>query len=102
MIPRTSRTLAGALAVMAVGLTALPAAAQENLAEARLRKIEAEVRALQRQVFPGGDGRFFEPEVSTATGARPGPTTPSTTAVTDILIRLDALEAQMQALTAQT
>ena len=102
MITRTSRTLAGALAVMAVGLTALPAAAQENLAEARLRKIEAEVRALQRQVFPGGDGRFFEPEVSTATGARPGPTTPSTTAVTDILIRLDALEAQMQALTAQT
>lgn len=102
MITRTSRMLVGALAVMAVGLTALPATAQENLAEARLRKIEAEVRALQRQVFPGGDGRFFEPEVSTSTTARPGPTTPSTTAVTDILIRLDALEAQMQALTAQT
>ena len=102
MITRTSRALAGALAIAAVGLTSIPVQGQEATGEARLRKLEAEVRALQRQVFPGGDGRFFEPEVSTATPSRPGPTTPSTTAVTDILIRLDALEAQMQALTAQT
>lgn len=102
MITRTSLIPGGILAALAMGLTALPAAAQDASAEARLRKVEAEVRALQRQVFPGGDGRFFEPEVSTAAQPRPGPTTPSTTAVTDILIRLDALEAQMQALTAQT
>lgn len=102
MITRTSLIPGGILAALALGLTALPAAAQDASAEARLRKVEAEVRALQRQVFPGGDGRFFEPEVSTAAQPRPGPTTPSTTAVTDILIRLDALEAQMQALTAQT
>ena len=102
MITRTSRALAGALAVAAVGLTAMPVLGQEATGEARLRKLEAEVRALQRQVFPGADGRFFEPEVNTATPSRPGPTTPSTTAVTDILIRLDALEAQMQTLTAQT
>lgn len=102
MFTRRSRVLAGALAVLATGLVAVPASAQDASGEARLRKLEAEVRAIQRQVFPGSDGRFFEPEVSTATTARPGPTTPSTTAVTDILIRLDALEAQMQALTAQT
>lgn len=102
MMTRTSPISGGVLAALALGLTALPAAAQDASAEARLRKVEAEVRALQRQVFPGGDGRFFEPEVSTAAQPRPGPTTPSTTAVTDILIRLDALEAQMQALTAQT
>lgn len=101
MITRSCRVLAGTLAVMATGLVALPAMAQDASGEARLRKLEAEVRAIQRQVFPGGDGRFFEPEVSTATPSRPGPATPSTTAVTDILIRLDALEAQMQALTAQ-
>lgn len=102
MITRTSLIPGGVLAALALGLTALPAAAQDASAEARLRKVEAEVRALQRQVFPGGDGRYFEPQVSTAAQPRPGPTTPSTTAVTDILIRLDALEAQMQALTAQT
>ena len=102
MFTRSSRALAGTLAVLATGLVAVPASAQDASGEARLRKLEAEVRAIQRQVFPGSDGRYFEPEVSTATTARPGPTTPSTTAVTDILIRLDALEAQMQALTAQT
>lgn len=102
MFTRSTRVLAGALAVLATGLVTIPASAQDASPEARLRKLEAEVRAIQRQVFPGSDGRFFEPEVSTATPSRPGPTTPSTTAVTDILIRLDALEAQIQALTAQT
>ena len=52
---------------------AVPATAQETqaAAEARLRKIEAEVRALQRKVFPGGDGKFFEPQIA------PGTQTPS-------------------------
>ena len=102
MMMCTSRNLAGLLAIVAVGLVPVPSLAQDSSGEARLRKLEAEVRALQRQVFPGGDGRFFEPQIGTASTARPGPTTPSTTAVTDILVRLDALEAQMQALTAQT
>jgi len=90
-----------ALALAGTGLTALPAAAQTADQDARLRKIETEVRALQRKVFPGGDGRFFTPEVLTpdagATNAAP-----TTTAVTDILGRLDALEGQLARLTAQT
>lgn len=99
---RNSRALVGALALVATGLTVMPAAAQDTSGEARIRKLEAEVRALQRQVFPGG-GKMFEPQITNgAQGAATGPTTPSTTAVTDILIRLDALEAQMQSLTAQT
>lgn len=104
-----SRTLAFRLvgaALVAATLAPLPAAAQDTSAEARLRKVESEVRALQRKVFPGGDGRYFEPQIApetapattsqTATGA------PSTTAVTDILVRLDALEAQLQRLTARS
>ncbi|KPF62955.1 hypothetical protein IP79_11660 [Porphyrobacter sp. AAP60] len=73
-------------------------------AETRIRKIEAEVRALQRKVFPGGDGRFFEPQIAPGTQAptTTAPTTTSTTAVTDILVRLDALEGQLQALTARS
>lgn len=102
MMIRSSRALVGALALVASGITAMPVAAQDTSGEARIRKLEAEVRALQRQVFPGG-GRMFEPQINSAAQTAPaGPTTPSTTAVTDILIRLDALEAQMQALTAQT
>ncbi|WP_285713533.1 tetratricopeptide repeat protein [Erythrobacter oryzae] len=92
------------------GSIALPVAAQETpaAAEARLKKIEAEVRALQRKVFPGGDGKFFEPQITPGTqGAAqtPAPTTggvPAATAVTDILVRIDALEAQLQRLTARS
>jgi TolA-binding protein len=102
MISRTSRAAIGALAMIATGLTAAPALAQDTSAEARIRKLEAEMRAIQRQVFPGGDGRFFEPQIATGTQPRATPTTPSTTAVTDILARLDALEGQIATLTAQT
>lgn len=96
-----SRAIFGGLAMFAVATTSLPAAAQ-SADEARIRKIEAEVRALQRSVFPGGTGRFFEPEISGSATA-PSNTVPnSTTAVTDILARMDALEIQLQGLTAQT
>ena len=98
--------LAGvALAAATIASAPSPAFAQETPAEARLRKVEAEIRALQRKVFPGGDGRFFEPQI--APGATAGTTAatpispPSTTAVTDILVRLDALEVQLQGLTAR-
>lgn len=101
MMIRSSRALVGAFALVATGLTAMPVAAQDTSGEARIRKLEAEVRAIQRQVFPGG-GKMFEPQIAGGTQTAAGPATPSTTAVTDILIRLDALEAQMQSLTAQT
>ncbi|WP_128891899.1 tol-pal system YbgF family protein [Erythrobacter sp. HKB08] len=103
MISRTSRFVIAGLAAFAVAGTSMPALAQDEGADARIRKLESEVRALQRKVFPGGDGRFFEPEITAAqrTGSTTG-TAPSTTAVTDILVRLDALESQLAGLTAQT
>lgn len=99
----TRKTIAGLL-LASVAMTALPApaAAQD---EARLRRIESELRALQRAVFPGGDGRYFTPEVDTSQPQQPQTPvigTPSTTALTDILARLDALEAQLARLTART
>jgi len=99
-------------AAASLGSVALPAAAQETpaAADARLRKIEAEIRALQRKVFPGGDGKFFEPQITPgAQAGTQGPTTapaigtaPSPGAVTDILVRIDTLEAQLQRLTARS
>lgn len=98
----------GALTAAAVVVTTpIPAIAQDNT-EARLRRAEAEIRALQRTVFPGGDGRFFEPSISSNTGPAPTRTTPQTTArpstsaLTDVLARLDAMELQLQRLTAKT
>jgi hypothetical protein len=65
-----------ALAVAVVAPVAVPVAhAQQadGASEARLRKIEAEVRALQRKVFPDGAGRTFGPEIT----ATPQPSAPA-------------------------
>lgn len=103
----TTRLFGGILAAATAATvltTPVPALAQDQTSEARLRKIEAEIRALQRNVFPGGDGRFFEPQISPDGTPRATPNTnpASTTAVTDILARLDAIELQLQRLTALT
>ncbi|MEP5937033.1 MAG: hypothetical protein ABJ239_01785 [Erythrobacter sp.] len=104
MLSPISRIFAAGVAASVLATSPAPALAQDGLSEARIRKIEAEVRALQRNVFPGGEGRFFEPQISSgaASGASTANNAPSTTAVTDILARLDALEAQLQRLTARS
>jgi TolA-binding protein len=92
-----------ALAAVSFSLVApaLPLNAQDTLAEQRIRKMEAEIRALQRKVFPGGDGRFFEPEI-TPPATPGGPVgAPSSSAVTDLLNRMEAMESQLASLTAQ-
>lgn len=104
--------LAGAMLIAAGTATVVtapaPAFAQDSTADARIRKIEAEVRALQRKVFPGGDGRFFEPQIgpggdpAAPTTTSSSPAAPSSTAVTDILVRLDTLETQLRGLTARS
>ena len=99
------RTVLATLAV-AGGLlaAATPAAAQDD--QARLRKLESEVKALQRKVFPGADGKYFAPEVVTPA---PGVTVtqtpigaPAETPMTDVLNRLTSIEAQLSQLTAHS
>lgn len=91
----------GLLALLLAG-TAGSATAQDTSADARVRRLEAEVSALQRQVFPAAQGgRVYTPEI----GAKAAPVgftgAPATTAVTDLLGRMDALETQISRLTAQ-
>lgn len=91
------------LAALALALAA-PALAQSSAdpaAEARIRKLEAEVSALQRKVFPGGDGTFF-PQLQPGQTATSPTGTPAATPLTDILARMEALEAQVARLTAQS
>lgn len=91
-----------ALTVVLIG-TAAPVFAQDTLAEARIRRMEAEVRALQRQVFPGADGKVFKPEITQAPGnGTPAPGQPATTPLTDLLSRMEALETQVARLTSQS
>ncbi|MEO0062915.1 MAG: hypothetical protein RLZZ08_1475 [Pseudomonadota bacterium] len=98
------KAIIGAL-LASLALSAMPAPAAAQAADdARLRKIESELRALQRSVFPGGEGKFFSPEVLTPNGqAAPTPQvgTPSTTAMADMLTRMDTLQTQIAQLTAR-
>ena len=92
----------GAVLALAIVAVALPQAASAQ-ADDRLARIESQVRALQRQVFPGGDQRFFEPEITAQSGGAQ-PATPTTTAsvsaLTDVLARLEAIELTLSQLTA--
>lgn len=99
-------------AALALGLVAAatpvavptPAFAQgqsQDAAEARLRKIEAELRAVQRKVFPDGAGKTFAPEITAPPAAPATPAgAPASTPMADLLARMDAVEAQLQRLTA--
>jgi TolA-binding protein len=94
----TLATLSANFAPTALVPAACAQAAPEST-EVRLRRVEAELRAVQRKVFPDGAGRTFGPEIAAPTsGAVPAAPTP--TAVTDLLTRMDAVEAQLQRLTA--
>ena len=97
-----TRNFIAGLLLAGVAATTIPAPALAQDTEARLRRIESELRAIQRVVFPGGDGRYFTPEVDTS---QPQPQQPqggpSSSALTDVLARLDALEAQLARLTAR-
>lgn len=86
--------------VLAIAI-ASPALAQGGGdTEVRLRKVEAEVAALQRAVFPGGDGRFF-PQMQPGQPTRSAPGSPASAPTADLLARMDALEGQVARLTAQ-
>ncbi len=110
MIERTKRPFLVALVLALAAPAAVPALAQSAAvqnaananAEARLRKVEAEVRALQTKVFPGGDGKFFPAQVQPGQPANNSIGAPATTPITDLLGRVDALEAQLARLTAQS
>lgn len=93
-----------AMAIMVAAALLFPqgfAYAQMSL-EARVAKLEQEMRAVQRKVFPGGNDRFFEPEI------KPGVGTPKDTAsagngglTPELLARLDSLEGSVTRLNAR-
>ncbi len=77
-----------------------PAAAQRNdSVDRRVDRIEQELRAVQRRVFPNGRSQFVEPEL------RPGVPDEqagvSGDALSALSSRVDAVEAQLRSLTGQ-
>lgn len=89
------------LAVILLAGCAAPVLAQPQPVERRINKLEQEMRAVQRKVFPGGAGAIVEPEIrQQPTAAGPGGL-PAGSAVSDLTARVDALEAQLATLTGQ-
>jgi TolA-binding protein len=88
------------IAAMLLAGTAAPAAAQRNeTPEQRIERLEQQLRAVQRRVFPGGQVPSVQPEIQPS-AAQPGTARPAgSTAVADLNARVDALEAQLAALT---
>ena len=77
------KSLVASLAVVAMVGPALaqqaPASqAQVSQIDKRVGVLESQMRAVQREVFPGGDKRFFAPEVvADAPATTPAPGTPA-------------------------
>jgi len=80
---------------------ALPAlAAEPGTIDQRFDRIEKQLKAVQRKVFPGGDAAFQAPEI-----ARPETQVtvgvPASTPLNDLTARVDALEKSVAQLTGQ-
>lgn len=87
-----------AMLLMASG--AVPAAAQRGESpERRIERLEQELRAVQRRVFPGGAQVAPEIEPQQAPVGQAG--VPASSAVADLTARVDSLEAQLRELTGQ-
>lgn len=81
--------------------TALPALAAEPAPlEQRVDRVEKQLRAVQRKVFPGGDAAFQAPEIAAPeTHATVG--TPATIPLNELTARINALEQSVAQLTGQ-
>lgn len=66
----------------------------------RVDKVEKELRAVQRKVFPGGAPAFFEPEIAPSVAQAP-PGVPASAPLNELGARVDALEKTVAQLTGQ-
>ncbi len=90
-------------AVLLLAGSALPALAQQSpTIERRVGKLENEMRAVQRKVFPEGPQALLEAEIRPAEAPPTPAGTPASSALGDLTARVDALERQLASVTNQT
>jgi len=94
------------MTMMAVGMVAGlglgPQAAHAQAAiEGRVNRLESEMRAVQRKVFPGGGGQYVQPDINPPSASTAIPGSPSGSPVADLDARVNALESQISTLTGQ-
>jgi TolA-binding protein len=86
------------LGLVLMASVAAPALAQRSeTPERRIERLEQELRAVQRRVFP--NGREVAPELDETRSASSPAGVPASSAVADLNARLDSLEGQLRELT---
>ncbi|WP_375404644.1 hypothetical protein [uncultured Sphingomonas sp.] len=90
-----------ATALTATALSA-PGPAAAQTVEGRVGKLESEMRAVQRKVFPGGAGQLLQPEIERAPqAAEPPPGASASSPIADLTARVASLEGQIATMTGQ-
>ncbi|WP_313809040.1 hypothetical protein [Sphingobium sp.] len=88
-----------ATAALALIALAPPSAAQNVSVDVRVDRLEKEMRAVQRKVFPAGAP--LEAEITRPAAPAVVPGSPSSTPVADLTARVNALESQLASITGQ-
>ncbi|HYN46635.1 MAG TPA: tetratricopeptide repeat protein [Allosphingosinicella sp.] len=88
------------LILLASATAPAPAQTRPETVERRIERLEQQLRAVQRRVFPNGQAQFVEPEIPADVQAVMGGA-PRGDAMTNLNDRVDALEAQLRSLTGQ-
>ncbi|MGA9582152.1 MAG: tetratricopeptide repeat protein [Allosphingosinicella sp.] len=89
------------VAMLLMASVAAPAAAQRNESpERRIERLEQELRAVQRRVFP--NGAQVAPEIERQQPSDTQAGVPASSAVADLTARVDSLERQLRELTGQS
>lgn len=89
--------LSAALCLLSFGT---PVLAQKTI-DGRVDRLEKEMRAVQRKVFPGGDGRIVAPDETPAAAPPQLTGTPATPPLADLTARVNAIESQLAQVTGQ-
>ncbi len=91
-------------AVAMLATAAMPLAAQTSRSdgiEGRVDRLEREMRAVQRKVFPGGAGQTVEPQITGPQQSQNAPGSPASGVVSDLSARVSAVESQLSSMTGQ-
>ncbi|OHT19558.1 YbgF trimerization domain-containing protein [Edaphosphingomonas haloaromaticamans] len=90
-------------AALLLATTAAPLAAAPQPADVgqRVDKLEREMRAVQRKVFPGGNQQYFEPEIAPQPAAPAAGGVPASNPLADLTTRVSSLEQELARLTGQ-
>jgi TolA-binding protein len=89
-----------AAAALAMAVATAGTAQAQTAVEGRVDRLEREMRAVQRKVFPGGAGQLVEPQITPQQDTTV-PGVPATAPLADLIQRVNALEGQLTTLTGQ-